>query len=50
VHARSIAYSYLPPESADPGIGVDVEIFGTWVGGEVAREPLLDPESERIRA
>ena len=47
---RSIAYAYLPPERADPGTGVEVEIFGTWVEGEVAKEPLLDPKGERIRA
>jgi hypothetical protein len=28
---------------------VEVEIFGEWVAGEVATEPLLDPEGERIR-
>jgi hypothetical protein len=26
-----------------------VEIFGTWVRGEVAREPLWDPEGARLR-
>jgi 4-methylaminobutanoate oxidase (formaldehyde-forming) len=47
---RSIAYAYLPPESAAPGVGAEVEIFGRWVPGEVAEEPLLDPRGERIRA
>jgi glycine cleavage system T protein len=47
---RSIAYAYLPPEAAEPGTAVDVEIFGRWVGGEVAREPLFDPAGERVRA
>jgi 4-methylaminobutanoate oxidase (formaldehyde-forming) len=47
---RSIAYAYLPPGSAGPGTGVAVEIFGRWVPGEVAEEPLLDPKGERIRA
>jgi 4-methylaminobutanoate oxidase (formaldehyde-forming) len=47
---RSIAYAYLPPDHADPGTALDVEIFGRWVEGEVAREPLYDPEGERIRA
>ena len=41
---RSIAYAYVPPEHADPGTAVAVEIFGRWVDGEVAREPLFDPE------
>jgi len=29
---------------------VEVEIFGEWVAGEVASEPLWDPQGERIRA
>ncbi len=29
---------------------MEVEVFGTWVGGEVASEPLLDPGGERVRA
>ena len=47
---RSIAYAYLPPERAEPGTAVEVEIFGEWVAGEVAAEPLFDPKGERIRA
>ena len=47
---RSIAYAYLPPERAEPGTSLEVEIFGEWIGGEVAAEPLLDPSGERIRA
>ncbi|HEY8845856.1 MAG TPA: glycine cleavage T C-terminal barrel domain-containing protein, partial [Candidatus Limnocylindrales bacterium] len=46
---RSIAYAYLPPEA---GIGTrgDIDVFGEWVGFEVAREPLYDPAGERIRS
>jgi glycine cleavage system aminomethyltransferase T/glycine/D-amino acid oxidase-like deaminating enzyme len=47
---RSIAYAHLPPERSDPGTAVEVEIFGRWVGGEVAAEPLYDPKGERVRA
>jgi 4-methylaminobutanoate oxidase (formaldehyde-forming) len=47
---RSIAYAYLPPEHAEPGTTVAVEIFGSWIEGEVAAEPLYDPKGERIRA
>ena len=47
---RSIAYAYLPAASAEPGQPVEVEIFGEWVAGEVAAEPLFDPAGERIRA
>jgi 4-methylaminobutanoate oxidase (formaldehyde-forming) len=46
---RSIAYAYLPPEH-DVGTAVEVDIFGRWIAGEVAREPLYDPEGERVRA
>jgi 4-methylaminobutanoate oxidase (formaldehyde-forming) len=46
----SIAYAYLPPDKAEPGTAVAVEIFGQWVEGEVAAEPLFDPKGERIRA
>ena len=47
---RSIAYAYVPAESAEAGRRVEVEIFGEWVGGEIVEEPLWDPAGERIRA
>jgi 4-methylaminobutanoate oxidase (formaldehyde-forming) len=47
---RSIAYAYLPPEHSGAGTALDVEIFGRWIPGEVAEEPLLDPPGARIRA
>jgi 4-methylaminobutanoate oxidase (formaldehyde-forming) len=47
---RSIAYAYLPASSATPGTRVEAEIFGRWVEGAVADEPLFDPKGERIRA
>ena len=46
---KSIAYAYLPSEHG-VGTEVAVEIFGEWVPGVVAKEPLFDPEGERIRA
>jgi 4-methylaminobutanoate oxidase (formaldehyde-forming) len=46
---RSIAYAYLPPEVAIGARG-EIDVFGTWTGFEVAREPLFDPAGERIRA
>jgi 4-methylaminobutanoate oxidase (formaldehyde-forming) len=46
---RSIAYAYVPGEAAAAGRRVEVEIFGEWVGGVVADEPLFDPAGERIR-
>ncbi|MFN8222033.1 MAG: FAD-dependent oxidoreductase [Gaiellales bacterium] len=47
---RSIAYAYLPEAQAAVGTEVEVEIFGEWVGAEVAAEPLYDPTGARIRA
>jgi glycine cleavage system aminomethyltransferase T/glycine/D-amino acid oxidase-like deaminating enzyme len=46
---RSIAYAYLPAEH-DVGTEIAVEIFGEWVTGTVADEPLFDPDGVRIRA
>jgi glycine cleavage system aminomethyltransferase T len=46
---RSIAYAYLPPDRAI-GTRGEVEVFGRWVGFEVVREPLYDPENARIRS
>ena len=47
---RSIAYAYLPPDRAAIGTRGEVEVFGDWIGFEVAREPLYDPDGARIRA
>jgi glycine cleavage system T protein len=46
----SIAYAYLPPELAEVGRRLEVEVFGERVGAEVAAEPLYDPRGDRIRA
>jgi 4-methylaminobutanoate oxidase (formaldehyde-forming) len=45
---RSIAYAYLPAE-VELGAEVEIDIFGQWVAGVVAREPLFDPAGERVR-
>jgi len=46
---RSIAYAYIP--AATPaGTRIEVDIFGTWVAGHVAPEPLYDPAGARIRS
>jgi glycine cleavage system T protein len=47
---RSIAYAYLPPDQAAIETRGDVEVFGEWIGFEIAREPLWDPEGRRIRS
>ena len=46
---KSIAYAYVPAEH-DVGTPIEVEIFGEWVAGEIAAEPLFDPTGQRIRA
>ena len=47
---RSIAYAYVPAANAEPGQPVEVEIFGEWIAGEVAAEPLYDPSGAGIRS
>ncbi len=47
---RSIAYAYLPAERAVAGTAVEVEVFGRWIPGSVAPEPLFDPTGSRIKA
>jgi 4-methylaminobutanoate oxidase (formaldehyde-forming) len=47
--SHSIAYAYLPAESAAVGTEVDVEVFGERVGAVVSSEPLFDPAGSRIR-
>ncbi len=47
---KSIAFAYLPKENAEPGTKVEIEIFGEWVEGTVAKDPLFDPKGDRIKA
>jgi glycine cleavage system aminomethyltransferase T/glycine/D-amino acid oxidase-like deaminating enzyme len=47
---RSIAYAYVPAAAATPGRRVEIEIFGESVPGEIAAEPLYDPQGERLRS
>jgi 4-methylaminobutanoate oxidase (formaldehyde-forming) len=44
----SIAYAYLPTE-VEVGSTVSIDIFGQWIGGVVASDPLFDPRSARVR-
>jgi len=46
---KPIAYAYLPADTAI-GTELSVELFGDWVHGVVAREPLFDPSGARIKA
>jgi 4-methylaminobutanoate oxidase (formaldehyde-forming) len=45
---RSIAYAYLPAEVPE-GTAVAIDVFGRWVDGAVAAEPLFDPSGSRLR-
>jgi len=46
----SIAFAYLPIDSAKPGTPISVDLFGTWVDGVVAPDVLYDPSNSRIRS
>jgi 4-methylaminobutanoate oxidase (formaldehyde-forming) len=46
---KSIAYAHVPAKVA-VDTPVEVDIFGRWVGGRVAREPLYDPQGTRVRS
>ena len=46
---QSIAYAYVPA-SCTVDTEVEVDIFGTWVGGRIAKEPLYDPKGLRVRS
>jgi glycine cleavage system aminomethyltransferase T/glycine/D-amino acid oxidase-like deaminating enzyme len=46
---KSIAYAYVPA-SSEAGTPIEVDIFGTWVGGRVAKDPLYDPTGSKVRS
>jgi 4-methylaminobutanoate oxidase (formaldehyde-forming) len=46
---RSIAYAFVPSRF-EVGTAVEVEVFGAWVSGHIAGEPLYDPEGVRVRS
>jgi 4-methylaminobutanoate oxidase (formaldehyde-forming) len=46
---RSIAYAYIPSRYPVDTV-VEVDIFGTWVRGQVAKEPLYDPAGSKVRS
>jgi len=47
---RSIAFAYLPADRADLGRRVEVEVFGEWIGAEVVKDPVYDPDGSRVRS
>jgi len=46
---HALAFAYLPTDRADLGRRVEVEVFGQWIGAEIVRDPVYDPEGSRIR-
>ncbi|MBA2531358.1 MAG: GcvT family protein [Nocardioidaceae bacterium] len=42
---KSLAYSYLPCGCDEPGIRVEVDLFGSWVGATVVTAPDTAPRS-----
>jgi glycine cleavage system T protein len=46
---RSIAYGYLPTDFAAEGTRVKVYFFGALHDATVTKEPLYDPEGQRLR-
>ncbi|CAN5621912.1 FAD-dependent oxidoreductase [soil metagenome] len=47
---RSLAFAYLPADQAAIWTRGEVDLFGEWVGFEVARDPVYDPTNARIRS
>ena len=47
---RNIAYTYLPPSRAKPGLPLQVDVFGERVAGEVAPDILVDPKGTKLTA
>ncbi len=47
---KSIALGYVPPQFADPGTKLDVEILGRLCPSEVAAMPVYDTPNERMKA
>jgi dimethylglycine dehydrogenase len=46
----SIALAYLPPEHAEPGTEVTVDVLGDRLPARVVEQPLYDPAHERLRS
>jgi 4-methylaminobutanoate oxidase (formaldehyde-forming) len=47
---RNIAYTYLPIGRTDPGLPVEVEVFGQRLTGQVAPDILHDAQGKRLVA
>jgi glycine cleavage system aminomethyltransferase T/glycine/D-amino acid oxidase-like deaminating enzyme len=47
---KSIIFTYLPTQYANPGAELEIEFFGELVSATVERAPLFDPKGERVRS
>jgi glycine cleavage system aminomethyltransferase T len=47
---KSIIFTYLPTQNANPGAELEIEFFGELVSATVERAPLFDPKGERVRS
>jgi len=47
---KSIALGYIPPEFAEPGTKLQVEVLGKKLPAEVVAMPMYDPKNERLKA
>ncbi|MCW3120129.1 MAG: FAD-dependent oxidoreductase, partial [Chitinophagaceae bacterium] len=45
----SIAFAYLPVELAVIGQQTEILVFGNWISGKIAKGPLYDPQSLKVR-
>ena len=46
---KSIALGYIPPEFAEPGTKLNVEVLGKKLPADVVAMPLYDPNNERMK-
>ena len=47
---KSLAFAYVAPEFAEPGIVFDIEILSEAIKATVLEEPVYDPQNARLRA
>jgi dimethylglycine oxidase len=46
---QGIAYAWVSPQCAEVGTSLQIEYFGELLSAAVRKEPLFDPDMERIR-
>jgi dimethylglycine dehydrogenase len=47
---KSIALGYVPPELADAGTKLEVEVLGKKLPAQVVAMPMYDPQNERMKS